>query len=101
MTEPKIYAAPSGFVPPGAPPRGLPEKVGLRRRVRPEATLQIDAWLLSPQTLRQVVADLRRQARGVDPRRRSADPAALADTADQLDGFCRARLLFGEGPSPW
>jgi hypothetical protein len=104
MTEPKITAQPSGFVPNnGPPPANLPMKVGFRRRVRPECTLQVDPWLLSPATLRQIIADLRRQARSADPRRqgRCADPAALADAADELTDFMKARLLYGEGVSPW
>ena len=63
MTVQSMFAQPSGFIANnGAAPPNIPLKVGYRPRQKPDLSLRLDGWMLSPQTLRSIAADLDRQA---------------------------------------
>lgn len=93
----------SGFVPDGGgpPPPNLPLKTGIWHRARPELTLAIDAWFLPPQMLREIVSNLRQQARLAERARHFAERDQLDDTAAAIDDFIRQRRLYGEGARAW
>lgn len=107
MTQPpqaRFGALPNGFFPDagGPPPGHLPAKIGYRRRVKPACTMQLDAWLLQPETLRRIVTDLRWKAKTAGQARHFGQPdQQLADAAEALAGFLDQRRLYGERPSPW
>jgi hypothetical protein len=97
-------ALPNGFIAEhGAPPPNhLPLKVGYRRRVRPVCELQLDGWLLRPETLRSIVSDLRQKAQAAAQARHFAQRDQVLDAAaDALADFVNARRLFGEKVAPW
>ncbi|SDR31544.1 hypothetical protein SAMN05519103_01947 [Rhizobiales bacterium GAS113] len=101
MTQ-MLGPGPCGFISnEGGPPAGTPLKTAIWRRVRPVCELQVDAWLLRPGTLREIAADLHRQAQAAGRARHFADRDMFDDAADAVDTFISARRVYGEGRSPW
>lgn len=101
--QPKFGAGPSGFIADqgGPPPANVPQKIGFRRRVKPQCQLELDAWCLTPQTLGQIALELRQRARIAERKRDRTDRAALTEAADTLEGFLDQRRMYGEGWNPW
>lgn len=95
MTVQSMFAQPSGFIANnGAAPPNIPLKVGYRPRQKPDLSLRLDGWMLSPQTLRSIAADLDRQAAAAHQARAFRDRDTFAAAADEVAGFITDRQRF-------